>query len=875
MLPSSLIAAQGTDILSPIMGWGKRTHALSSAVAAARVAVAPRPDPRVAAELSRTLSARATASCWVAVVIIPFTIVAYDGAYYPAQLTRGAIAAAVADALIVLLLIGLRGRVFERYPWLPFALLAGVVCNVTEAVNLLLTGGTESDFVFPYYLISFGIAILFPAPLVAVIVTAFLLPAGYLAVALAAHEPLGAKHFASNLMLLVDSALITCIGNRVVTNLFLRAVTLRSDLEKATERLRELDRLKSEFFANVSHELRTPLTLILAPASSLTRESHGRLETGQRTLVETIHRNATRLLQLINDLLLLAKLESGEPRIDRVPVDVGGSVQRIAADAPAHAESLDPHPDLALERGGPFTWNGDERHLDRIVLNLISNACKFSRPGGAVKVAVGSDREGIWITVADQGIGIAPHDLDRIFDRFVQVESSSTRRFQGTGIGLSIVKQLVTLHGGRIVVESEPGKGSTFIVHLSAMPRIVVPAPTSSAPEPTSSAPELPKVRLEPALPGQVEPAGLVGARLAVVEDNPELLAYLTQELGRWYRVVPYVDSTEAVQAIDADPPDLIVSDIMMPGLDGIALARKIRGQPRTAEVPVILLSAREEVESKIAGFEAGADDYVHKPFDLQELRARIELHLRLRSQTQKLREALEQLKKAEASLVQSEKMVALGRMIAGVAHELNNPIHFLRGNLALLRRHMSTAGSALPLLADIDESVERLTAVTRQLLLFGRKQSGDVNAAVKLAEVVPLAVKMVAPQTPKGVRIVQEIDGEVVRANPQDLFQVILNIVHNALQAVDPQHGEVRIAASRNGDRVELSVIDNGCGITKENLSRIFDPFFTTKPPGSGTGLGLSIVQELVAAQHGTVRVESEPGRGTTVAVSLPAVSA
>src|SRR5437762_1059609 len=443
MLPPSLIAAQGTDIRPPIVGWGKRTHALSSAVAAARVAVAPRPDPRVAAELSRTLSARATASCWVAVVIIPFTIVAYDGAYYPAQLTRGAIAAAVADALIVLLLIGLRGRVFERYPWLPFALLAGVVCNVTEAVNLLLTGGTESDFVFPYYLISFGIAILFPAPLVAVIVTAFLLPAGYLAVALAAHEPLGAKHFASNLMLLVDSALITCIGNRVVTNLFLREVKPRIDLEKANERLRELDRLKSEFFANVSHELRTPLTLILAPAASLSRDSHGRTAPGQRTFVDTIHRNATRLLQLINDLLLLAKLESGEPRIDRVPVDVGASVMRVAQEAQAYAQSLELQVDVDVEPGGPFIWNGDERHLDRIVLNLVSNACKFSRPGGQVRIGVGSDREGIWLSVTDQGIGIAPQDIDRIFDRFVQVESSASRRTQGTGIGLSIVKQLV------------------------------------------------------------------------------------------------------------------------------------------------------------------------------------------------------------------------------------------------------------------------------------------------------------------------------------------------------------------------------------------------------------------------------------------------
>src|SRR2546426_5594539 len=504
------------------MGRGKRPSALSSAVAAARVVVSPRPDPRVGAELSRTFSTRTIVACWVALVIIPITIVAYDGAYYRDKLPKGIVAAAVVDSLILVLLFCVRRYAFNRYPWLPFAVLAGVLCNAAESANLLLTGVGKTEFLFPYYLIMFGTAILFPAPLPAVIATVGLLPLGYLGLALTTGQELGDKQFVSNLMLLVDTALIACIGNRVVTNLFLREVTLRIDLEKANERLRELDRLKSEFFANVSHELRTPLTLILAPAASLSRESHGRLETGQRTLVETIHRNATRLLQLINDLLLLAKLESGEPRIDRVPVDVGLSVQRIADEAQAYAESLDLQLELEIERGGPFTWSGDERHLDRIVLNLISNACKFSRQGGTVKVAVGSDREGIWISVADQGIGIAPHDVDRIFDRFVQVESSSTRRFQGTGIGLSIVKQLVTLHGGRIVVESEPDRGSTFIVHLSAIPRIAAAAATSSAPEPTSSAPELPKVRLEPALPSQVEPAGLVGARLAVVEDNPE-----------------------------------------------------------------------------------------------------------------------------------------------------------------------------------------------------------------------------------------------------------------------------------------------------------------------------------------------------------------
>src|SRR6266481_1207179 len=691
------------------MGWGKRAHALSSAVAAARVAVAPRPDPRVAAELIRTLASRTIVSGWMAAVIIPFTIIAYDAAYYPHKLPQGIVAAAVSDALILLLLFALQRYSFDRYPWLPFAILAGVLCNFAEAANLWLTGGPQSDFLFPYYLISFGIAILFPAPLPWVIGTTALLPIGYLVVALAAQEPLGSKHFASNLMLLVDSAVIACIANRLVTNLLMREMRLRIDLEKANERLRELDRLKSEFFANVSHELRTPLTLILAPA-----------------------------------------------------------VARVTQEAEAYAQSLDLKLAVEVESGGPYIWSGDERHLDRILLNLVSNACKFSRHGGTVTLAVGSDREGIWLSVTDQGIGIAPQDVDRIFDRFVQVEASASRRAQGTGIGLSIVKQLVMLHGGRITVQSEPDRGSTFVVHLSAVPRIAAGAPATQ-----SSAPEVSRVKLEPAVSIAPVPTGVSGNRVAVVEDNPELLAYLSQELGRWYRVIPFQESTKAVDAIVADPPELIVSDIMMPGLDGIALARKIRAAPPTAEVPVLLLSAREEVEAKLAGFEAGADDYVHKPFDIQELHARIELHLRLRAQQRQLREALEQLKKAESTLVQSEKMVALGRMIAGVAHELNNPIHFLRGNLTLLRRRTGQLDGAGPLLADIDESVERITAVTRQLLLFGRKQNDDPSAIVKLSEVIPLAVKMVAPNTPKGVRILQEVDGEVVRANAQDLFQI------------------------------------------------------------------------------------------------------
>jgi signal transduction histidine kinase len=839
-------------------------------IAAVRRVLPPPADPRVAAERSRTLLARASVSSWAALVIIPFTILVYDFAFFPAEVGRGAIAAAVADAAIVLLLLGLRHRVFQSCPWLPVALLAGVICNATEAANLILTGGpSASGFVFPYHLISFGIAIFFPAPILAVVATAAMLPLGYCAAAIALHEPLGGNQFVANLMLLADSGCIACIGNKVVTNLYLREVKLRIDLESANERLREVDRLKSDFFANVSHELRTPLTLILAPASSLMRDVRGKLEAPQRSLVETIQRNANRLLQLINDLLLLAKLDSGDPPVNHMPVDVGATVRKIAAEAQAFAHSLDLR--IEVDVGpGPFIWSGDERHLERIALNLISNACKFSLAGGVVHVAAGGEGEEVWLRVTDHGIGIAAQDLEKIFDRFVQVESSSNRRFEGTGIGLSIVKQLVTLHGGTISVHSEPARGSSFHVRLPMAPSAGASATPVVAQTQTPA--DVPRVLLQPAIAMPLPPKVSSGSRLILIEDNTDLLTYLTKELGYHYRIAPFADSRRALQGALTDPPDLIVSDIMMPGLDGIALARALRADPRTAEVPVVLLSAREEVEAKLAGFDAGVDDYVQKPFEMQELRARIELHLGLRAQARSLRMALAQLKKAESSLVQSEKMVALGRMVSGVAHEMNNPLHFLRGNLALLKQRVPQEGSIAPLFADIDESLERMTSVTRQLLLFGRKQNADGSVCVKLSEVVPLAVKMVAPQTPRGVRIVQKIDGEQVRANPQDLFQIVLNIVHNALQAVQEDTGEVTIAAVRAGDRVELRIADNGCGIGKENLSRIFDPFFTTKPPGSGTGLGLSIVQELVAAQDGTVRVESEQGRGTIVSVLLHA---
>jgi signal transduction histidine kinase len=473
----------------------------------------------------------------------------------------------------------------------------------------------------------------------------------------------------------------------------------------------------------------------------------------------------------------------------------------------------------------------------------------------------------------------------------VQVESAPNRRFEGTGIGLAIVKELAELHGGRVDVESEPGRGSRFTVLLPSEGKIDAPEMIEK-PEPaelslaeTTEVPFAPPPRpTEPLPPPPPKPSA---SRVMVVEDNPDLLEYLALELGKSYAVEPFMESERALEQALRSPPDLVLSDVMMPVLDGIELARRLRAADATSEVPIVLLSAREDLDAKMAGFAAGVNDYLHKPFQAPELRARIDTHLRLRARTLELERiagelsaALDQLKQAEATLVQNEKMAALGRVVAGVAHELNNPIHFLRGNVALLRRRVAAAApqgiaQLEPLFRDIEVSFERIVNVTRELLLFGRRE-GEGQAVVPLDEVAGLALKMLAPQVAPGVRLISDVEhGAKVRANPQDLFQILLNLAHNAVQAVDPTGGEVRIESAETDGQVELRIVDNGRGIPKEDLAHVLEPFFTTKPPGQGTGLGLAIVQRLVAAQHGALHIDSAVGHGTVVRVRLPGLVA
>ncbi|MEL6703890.1 MAG: ATP-binding protein [Bacteroidota bacterium] len=434
--------------------------------------------------------------------------------------------------------------------------------------------------------------------------------------------------------------------------------------------LRDLDRAKSNFFANISHEFRTPLTLIIGPLEDVQEGFHGAVPTPLAQQVEVALSNGRRLLRLVNQLLDVSRLESGTMRLRARPFNVRAFVaQTVEAFAPlaerkAIALDLEVPPDVPV---GLMLW-ADPEQLEKVLGNLLSNALKFTPKGGTVRVVLrtdgarpnrtastngstpdAEDASHLVLTVEDSGSGIAPEHLPYVFERFYQADGSSTRQHPGTGIGLALVKHLVELHHGRVAVTSTPGDGTRFVVRLPLWQGHLQPherAPDASAPTMGALAVGAPAAGTDPALTSEVlgeemlvgevlgedtppkaglEPQDAQAKTVLVVDDNAEVRAYVRRHLATRYRVLEAADGHQALAHARAFVPDLIVSDVMMPGLDGIGLCRALRSDPDLAFVPLVLLTARAAMQDKLDGLERGADDYLTKPFNVRELDVRIE----------------------------------------------------------------------------------------------------------------------------------------------------------------------------------------------------------------------------------------------------------
>ncbi len=423
--------------------------------------------------------------------------------------------------------------------------------------------------------------------------------------------------------------------------------------QRRAEELAELDRAKTTFFSNISHEFRTPLTLMQGPVAELLARPSG-IDERTRLELETVHRNGLRLAKLVNTLLDFSRIEAGRMTARYEPVDLAAVTGELASVFRS-----------AVERAG-LVFIVDCPSLDqpvyldrdmweKVVLNLLSNALKFTFDG-SITVRVGRSDGAAVVTIADTGIGVPAAEMPRLFERFHRIEVIRARSHEGSGIGLALVKELVSLHGGSITADSTEGAGTTFTICLPFgalhLPADAVAPGGSSWVTPTVADPFVQEALqwlpgdAGPELAPVVEPAQLnVSAHVLVADDNADMREYLTRILGgAGYRVDAVTDGREALEAIRADRHDLVISDVMMPRLDGLALIAALRRDPRTAAVPVLLLSARAGQEASIEGLEAGADDYLVKPFAAAELLARVRANIelaRLRSHHARWRTAL------------------------------------------------------------------------------------------------------------------------------------------------------------------------------------------------------------------------------------------
>jgi signal transduction histidine kinase/DNA-binding response OmpR family regulator len=387
------------------------------------------------------------------------------------------------------------------------------------------------------------------------------------------------------------------------------------------EKLEELDELKTRFFTNITHEFRTPLTLIISPLEQL--QSAQTLPPPQiiRQQHTLMYRNAQRLLRLISQLLDSAKLEAGSMPIAPLPGEVATFVGQTVESFRPQAQKKGIGLQYTVE-DNPARHLFDWEKLEEIIYNLLANALKFTQEGGTVRVDLtwskdGSSKELLCLQVSDTGIGIAAPHLPFVFDRFYQVNDLRMRSLAGSGLGLYLVKALTQLMGGQVSVESEVEKGTTF--------RIILPlelADQSSLVSPEPSLPELSAAEAAEVQP--LQKADSDAPLVLVVEDHNELRAFIAQGLASKYRVMLAGDGQEGWQITQQELPDLVISDVAMPLMDGFALARLIKSTPLTTHIPIILLTARTSADNRMQGLSSGANDYLTKPFNLQELQLRV-----------------------------------------------------------------------------------------------------------------------------------------------------------------------------------------------------------------------------------------------------------
>jgi signal transduction histidine kinase len=645
------------------------------------------------------------------------------------------------------------------------------------------------------------------------------------------------------------------------------------NLRAANLKLGELDRAKTAFFSNVSHEFRTPLTLLLGPLEDALADRTAPLAPAQVARVRAAYDNALRLLKLVNALLDFSRIEAGRMSAVFAPLDISALTAELTAMFQSAVEKANVKLLIDCPPLSELPWV-DRDMWEKIVPNLVSNAFKFTLTG-EIAVRTREEPEAVVLEVSDTGVGIPDEELPRVFERFHRVAGTTGRTYEGTGIGLSLVKELVELHGGLVDVESKVPGGTTFRVRIpkgSAPPsqgavsqRAADPGPRQSlaahaieaqrwigvAPRPGDSTPPL----------GGAKDASR--PRVLVVDDNADLRTYIHGLLAPNYHVTLAGDGLEALERIAERLPDIVVSDVMMPRLDGFALVGRLRADPRTRAVPVILLSARAGEESAIEGLDAGSDDYLVKPFAARELLARVRTHVEL----SRMRRAwIAELERANHEL---------DAFSYSVSHDLRAPLRAIDGfSKALLADYGDTLDEgAHAHLERITTGVTRMNMLIEALIELARLSRTTLEREeVDLSTLAATVIAELRAQDPARQVSIDIEAGLVVSGDPHLLHVMLVNLLGNAWKFTS-RSDDARIEMRReSGDEAAFFVRDNGAGFDMAYTKHLFAPFqrLHRAKEFEGSGIGLATVQRIVFRHGGRIWAKAAVGRGATFFFTL-----
>lgn len=681
----------------------------------------------------------------------------------------------------------------------------------------------------------------------------------------------------------------------------------RRNAERAElyQRLHRLDQLKTAFFANVSHELRTPLALILGPVRILLEGADVPAEC--RESLQVVERNARTLLKHVNDLLDVARLEAGKMAASYADVDLARLVRETAANFDGVAGQRAIQYDVRTPE--TIRADVDPDKLQRILINLLGNAFKFTPDGGRVRCELFVDEDDgqpwVGLRVSDSGPGVPSPLREAVFERFVQAEDHATRRFGGTGLGLAIVRDFVDLHHGQVTIGDTPGGGATFVVRLPRLAPSGTRVRAADARDVSLHA-NLIRATLDelstldrPPQP-VVRPLGApspTSVTLLVVEDNPDMNRFVSDALRDRYRVLSAHGAEEALAMAASEKPDLIISDVMMAGMSGEALLQSLRARPEFDSMPVVMLTAKADEESRVRLLNAGAQDYLTKPVLMEELRARVANLVAIKKSRDILQEGFASAEQDLAALarahVDRERELERARLeaeranrakdefLSVVSHELRTPLNVVQGWFWQVKRR----GDDPALRSKAIDVIERNLAVQMRLvedLLDASKAAlGKLHMQKRLVDLAAVCRSAVdanqryAHDKDLMLAFTEPDAPEFVWGDQDRLQQALSNVLENAIKFT-PSGGSARVTIERVGLRARLQVQDTGLGIRPEFLPSVFEPFaqadMTSTRRFGGLGLGLAIVKEIVTRHGGTVTATSEEeNRGTTVVMEFP----